>query len=136
MENGVLKVLGERWRKIAFRSLSSQFMENIAYMALVKSIAEKEQIIHCWVSAGKRQFMPFPNVILAVCDKASVMLYRYRWDGEFCGDTWHSSLNEAQNQAEYEYGAALGPWLLLPSEVTNPHEYVVAVARKNEGTTD
>ncbi len=80
--------------------------------------------------------MPFPNVILAVVDKASVMLYRYRWNGEFCGDTWHSSFHEAQNQAGNEYGAALGPWLLLPSEVTNPHEYVVAVARKNERTTD
>jgi hypothetical protein len=77
--------------------------------------------------------MPFPSVILAAGDEASVMLYRYRWDGEFCGDTSHISLKDAQDQAVHDYGTALEPWLPLPSEVTNPHEYVVSFARKNGG---
>ena len=28
----------------------------------------------------------------------------------FCGDTWHQSLEEAQRQAEFEFGIALEDW--------------------------
>lgn len=34
-------------------------------------------------------------------------LYRYARDGEFAGDTWHQSLEEAKGQANWEYGLQL-----------------------------
>lgn len=32
------------------------------------------------------------------------MMYRYRDDGAFCGDTWHETLDAAFDAAESEYG--------------------------------
>ena len=32
------------------------------------------------------------------------MMYRYTSSGEFCGDTWHETLERAIAQAGYEYG--------------------------------
>lgn len=32
------------------------------------------------------------------------MMYRYTADGQFCGDTWHESFEQALAQAKYEYG--------------------------------
>jgi len=32
------------------------------------------------------------------------MMYRYTDAGEFCGDTWHETLEDAFEQAEFEYG--------------------------------
>jgi hypothetical protein len=32
------------------------------------------------------------------------MMYRYTADGQFCGDTWHQSFEEAIAQEKYEYG--------------------------------
>ena len=75
--------------------------------------------------------MAFPDAVLAESDAASVMLYRYRRDGEFCGDTWHASLADAQGQAEYEYRGALGPWSPVPQDVVDAHQYAITFARKN-----
>jgi hypothetical protein len=38
-------------------------------------------------------------------------LFRYAQDGAFSGDTCHPSVEEAKDQANYEYGKALGEWL-------------------------
>jgi hypothetical protein len=32
------------------------------------------------------------------------MMYRYSAVGEFCGDTWHATLEDAYHQAAFEYG--------------------------------
>ncbi len=32
------------------------------------------------------------------------MMFRYTSSGEFCGDTWHETLEDAIAQAGYEYG--------------------------------
>jgi hypothetical protein len=81
-----------------------QASDRIACVAVVGAITDKRQTIHSWGLGSAKQFMAFPDVVLAEGDAASVMLYRYRCDGEFCGDTWHASLGDAQGQAEYEYG--------------------------------
>ena len=36
--------------------------------------------------------------------EGSCMMYRYTSSGEFCGDTWHETLEDAIAQAGYEYG--------------------------------
>jgi|ERR1035438_10404506 hypothetical protein len=100
-------------------------------MAIVGAIADREQTIHSWVRAGVMQFMPFPHVLLIEGDSTSVMLFPYRCDGEGCGDTWHASLEEAQGQAEHEYGTALGPWRKAPKDVDNAPGYAVAFVKKH-----
>lgn len=39
-----------------------------------------------------------------------VFLLRYSDDGRFVGDTWHMSVEDAKDQAAFEFGASLGAW--------------------------
>ena len=108
--------------------------DRIALIALVGAIVDRKQTIHSRGVGSAKQFMAFPDVVLAEGGAASVMLYRYRSEGEFCGDTWHASLGDAQGQAEHEYQEALGPWLPVPGDVADPHQYAIAFARENRNT--
>ena len=72
--------------------------------------------------------MPFPEVVLIEGYEEGCMLYRYRGDRTFCGDTWHQSLEDAQEQCSYEYGEALGPWVPVPASVPDAHGFAIASA--------
>jgi hypothetical protein len=110
--------------------------DRIACVAIVGAITDRQQTIHSWISPDRgRCFMAFPQVVLVEGENASAMLYRYRCDGEFCGDTWHASFEEARDQAQYEYGTALGPWLPVPPDVTDAHAFAVKCARENRDTS-
>jgi hypothetical protein len=102
-----------------------------ACVAIVGPIADRQQTIHSWIRDGSKRFMPFPEVVWAEGEMGSVMLYRCRSDGEFCGDTWHASIKEAQDQAQYEYGPALGRWHPIPADVPDALQYAIAFAREN-----
>jgi hypothetical protein len=39
-------------------------------------------------------------------------LYRFAKDGVCVGDTWHRNVGEAKEQALYEYGDAVGQWIV------------------------
>jgi hypothetical protein len=50
--------------------------------------------------------LPAPQRIEIELDGAEdepCMMYRYTADGQFCGDTWHQSFEQAIAQAKYEY---------------------------------
>jgi hypothetical protein len=96
---------------------------------LVAPIVDREQTVH----RGGQVFMPFPDVVLIEGDAAEGMTYRYRANGEFCGDTWHESLEAAKSQAIEEYGNALGKWLPVPEDVENAHTFARAVAQRPAG---
>jgi hypothetical protein len=75
------------------------------------------------------KMLPVADVVLLVADDdAGAMLFRYTTDGEFGGDTWHATVAEAQEQAAYEYGNALIPWIEVPSEVADAHAFAVQYA--------
>jgi hypothetical protein len=59
---------------------------------------------------------PLPLPVVLVIDRAAdgVYLLRYAEDGRFAGDTWHENEDDANEQAEYEYGPYLGSWLPTP----------------------
>ncbi|MGH2378138.1 MAG: hypothetical protein ACRDGT_06635 [Candidatus Limnocylindria bacterium] len=46
-----------------------------------------------------------------------VYLDRYSSSGEFAGDTWHRTLEDAKHQASYEYGEHVSPWTAVPEEI-------------------
>jgi hypothetical protein len=58
-----------------------------------------------------------------------VFLYRMTKHGESGGDTWHQSVEDAQHQAKYEYGDAVGAWNEIPADVPDAREFAVAAAR-------
>jgi hypothetical protein len=47
--------------------------------------------------------------------RGQIFLYRYTSKGEPVGDTWHPTVEEPIEQAQYEYGEILGPWIEVPA---------------------
>jgi hypothetical protein len=45
-----------------------------------------------------------------------IFLYRFGKDGACVGDTWHRNVDEAKEQALYEYGDAVGQWIDVPPD--------------------
>jgi len=39
------------------------------------------------------------------------MMYRYKDDKTFCGDTWHENIAAAMHCADYEYGIKDSAWI-------------------------
>lgn len=40
-------------------------------------------------------------------------IFAYAADGNYAGDSWYTSLENAEQTARQSYGAALGPWLTI-----------------------
>ena len=76
------------------------------------------------------KLLPIADVLLLVVDEdPGAMLFRYTTAGEFGGDTWHQSVDEARAQAAFEYGdALLVPWLPVPDDVADPHQFAILYA--------
>jgi hypothetical protein len=68
--------------------------------------------------------MPDPDVVVIVDHRDGPMLYRYTAGGEFAGDTWHGTIEDARAQAAWEYGDALGEWQDVPEGVSDAEAYV------------
>jgi len=77
-----------------------------------------------------RVALPVARVLLVEATDEGVFLERYAESGEFAGDTWHKSIPEAVAQAEFEYGAGVGPWSAVPPAVEDVLAF--ALDRGNE----
>ena len=89
------------------RSVANE--KEIRLLALVGPMVGKQQAIHkVGTPNGPQTPMPYPEVLYLETDQSSCMLYRYTLGGQFCGDTWHATLEDAKSQAEFEYEQALG----------------------------
>jgi hypothetical protein len=71
------------------------------------------------------QMLPVADVLLLVSDEkeAGAMLFRYTAHGDFGGDTWHSTVEDALDQATFEYGEALLSWMDVPDDVADAHDF-------------
>lgn len=76
-----------------------------------------------------RELLPMAGVL--VLEEAiergnrSYFLIRYAADGTYAGDTWHLTVDEALEQASYEFGDALGRWIDVPPDVDDARAFVV-----------
>jgi len=62
--------------------------------------------------------------ILVIRQKSDgFFLHRYSTDGEPGGDTWHQSLDAAQQQANYEFCGHFAGWAGVPKEVSDPVQF-------------
>jgi len=90
----------------------------------MKFTARVEQVLHSGIhriAIDRRDAelvfnaLPLPTYVeIEVDDSGQATLYRYRDDGAFCGDTWHESLQDAKDQAAYEYGISELAWQITP----------------------
>jgi hypothetical protein len=76
--------------------------------------------------ADERVDFPRARIVLIKETRHGVFLYRYTQHGAYAGDTYHESVPDAQEQAEFEYGPALGEWLEVPGAVPDAEAYVTA----------
>jgi hypothetical protein len=99
-------------------------------VALVGALTRERRAAHTGgFPLDPEKMLPLPDVVLVVADdNGGAMLFRYTAHGEFGGDTWHATVAEAQEQAAYEYGDALVPWIEVPSEIADAHAFAIQYA--------
>jgi hypothetical protein len=75
-------------------------------------------------------YLPRPDVLLMeVAQDRRATLFRYAADGEYCGETWHASVEEAMDEAAHEYGEAIiGPWQAVPEGEADAHAFAIRQA--------
>jgi hypothetical protein len=67
------------------------------------------------------------TIVLLIEEKEDgIFLYEFRRDG-FIGDTWHRTVDEAKEQAKYDFGDGVSAWREVPPEIADP----VAFGRSN-----
>jgi hypothetical protein len=81
---------------------------------------------------GTDELMPAAQVVLMEVEPdGTAQVYRYALDGEFAGDTWHESRTDAEDQLEFEYGQAVGPWSEVPPDTIDAHDYALKWSRRS-----
>ena len=103
-------------RRVALVSASSEPPKVKQYIGLPTELTE---------GRDERTLLPGTRVVLLLKQSKGFYLYRYSSEGVFAGDTWHQSLEDAEHQAAFEFGANLGPWQHVPAESVDPHEYAI-----------
>ena len=103
------------------------------WVALVGALTHDRRVAHTdGFPLEESKMLPPPDVLLVVPDdeegSEGAMLFRYTAYGEFAGDTWHTSVGAAQEQAAHEYGDAIMAWLEVPADITDAHGYAVRYA--------
>jgi hypothetical protein len=79
--------------------------------------------------------LPWPDVV--VIDEVSignVFLYRLTDRGDMAGDTWHQSVEDAVEQAAFEYGSLIGTWSTIPEGVDDGLDFATRAAAATRST--
>ena len=101
-------------------------------IVLVGSIGGDRKTTHTGghPAISEDKLLPVADVLLLIADDdPGAMLFRYTTAGEFGGDTWHPTIEEARAQAVYEYGdALLVPWMPVPDDVEDAHHFAIMFA--------
>ena len=104
------------------------FEKRIRRLALVGPMDRRVSVHTDNYPLAADRLLPDPDVIVVIGDAKEAMLFRYSAHGELCGDTPHSSVEEAEREAVIEYGDALFPWLDVPADVTDAHAFAIQYA--------
>ena len=71
------------------------------------------------------QRLPSARLLLIQRDSPEgVELVRFSASGDFGGDTWHPTVQEAIDQAAFEFGGSVRDWERLPDDVEDPVVWV------------
>ena len=105
------------------------FEKRIRRLALLGPMGDRRVTVHTTgYPLSPDRMLPDADVVLLIGDAKEAMLFRYSAHGELCGDTPHSSADEAERQAVIEYGEALFDWVDVPQDVTDAHSFAIQYA--------
>jgi hypothetical protein len=77
---------------------------------------ELEKSVEAMVKAGVIEEMAEAALLYIEPDGNSVLVIRYAADGDFAGDDWHPTVEEAQEDARLEFENALTEWIEVPPD--------------------
>lgn len=99
-------------------------------MALVGPLTRERHVVQTAAHPlSPEKMLPLADVVLLVSDEGeSAMVFRYTAHGEFGGDTYHTTVAEAKEAVDDEYGDALAPWEEVPDDVEDAHMLAVRYA--------
>lgn len=110
--------------------------------AIIRSKVQDRRVRHTTglppeMSAGEGgRLLPIPDVLVIHEEsQGNVFLYRLTRRGEFGGDTWHQSVEDAKHQADFEYPKALSEWQEIPLNAPDPCEFAVAAVGRLSADT-
>jgi len=75
-----------------------------------------------------REALPWPRILLIEEEQDGFSLYRFTEDGKCVGDTWHLIIEDAYDQARFEYSDNLGDWKQVPESITDPLAFAIESA--------
>ncbi len=78
----------------------------------------------------QRTLIGTPAFVVIEQEPEGIFLFRYDSKGECVGDTWHKTMEEAQDQAFFEYQMALGEWQDVPPEVQDVIAFGLAALKQ------
>jgi len=80
------------------------------------------------ITGGEGQVIDMPRAefITIEPDPSGFFLIRYLRNGDFAGDTWHQTLEEAKHQAEFEFGTSDADWVTVPEDQDNPGRFMMS----------
>jgi hypothetical protein len=55
-------------------------------------------------------------------DTGGLFLYEHRNDGSVW-DTWHRTVDDAKDQAAFEFGTSAAAWISVPRDVADPIKF-------------
>lgn len=108
-------------------------MTNLRLLSILKGQQSQPKVRHYWgmppeLTGGKdaRQVMGQAYFLVIEEHEDGIFLYRYDAEGECVGDTWHTSVDEAKQQAVYEYEDLVGEWMAVPDDAGDVVKFGVA----------
>jgi hypothetical protein len=60
--------------------------------------------------------MPAARLVIIEQSSDGTYLFRFDAEGTWSGDTWHMSIDDAREQAAFEFEGSLGEWKPVPAE--------------------
>lgn len=78
-----------------------------------------------------KTLLPIAGVVIIEKRQGAIYLERYDNDGQWGGNTWHKTIEDAKNQAKFEYGDSLIKWIEIHESVNDPVKYALEAALKN-----
>lgn len=77
-------------------------------------------------SVDTRIPLPPGRILLISRTSSGIFLYRYTANGGYAGDTWHANVDDALEQASFEFEEDLNEWQDVPEGVVDALVFVQA----------
>ena len=109
----------------------SEPANRVRLMSLVGVIQGERRMVHTnGYPLDPAKMLPLADVVVLMGDGdgEGAMLFRYTAHNEAGGDSWHPTIESAQEQAVEEYGDALIGWEPVPDDQEDAHLFAVKVA--------